>query len=228
MISIIIPVFQHQQLLLRCLEGIQKQTEKDIEVIVVDDGSHPPVSVQLDFSFPLTIMQIEHRGAPAARNIGFQKSRGEYVLFCDADISMHPQMLARMRRALEENPSAAYAFSSFRFGWKTFRLHPFDSDRLKRENYIHTTSLIRRDDVIPFDESLQRFQDWDLWLSLLEKGKEGVWVPEVLFSVKAGGTMSKWFPRRLYPAARFLRLPIRRIGEYESARKVVLKKHGLI
>ena len=54
----------------------------------------------------------------------------------------------------------------------------FDTQKLKQNNCI-LTSLIRKD-AIKWDESLKRFQDWDLWLSMAEKGKTGVWVDEYL------------------------------------------------
>jgi len=53
--------------------------------------------------------------------------------------------------------------------------------KLKKFNYIDVTSLLRREDFPRFDESLKKFQDWDLWLSIAQKGKTGICVPKVLY-----------------------------------------------
>lgn len=232
MVSIIIPVYNHSKRLSRCLASIARQTYADREVIIVDDGSEPPLDVSvaksLDTSFHCRFERIPHAGAPAARNRGFLLSKGEYVLFCDADVVMKPHMLEAMLQALSAHPEASYAYASFRFGWKNFRLWPFDAEKLKLMNYIHTTSLIRREVFPGFDESLTRFQDWDLWLTLLEQGKRGIWAShEVLFSVAAGGTMSRWLPKNVYHLLRSTGIASRRVSSYDCARAIVLKKHSL-
>ncbi|MAG28664.1 hypothetical protein CL632_00760 [bacterium] len=190
-ISIIIPVYNHTKELVKCLESIKNQTSKDYEVIVVDDGSDE--LIQKLERVDLLIRQ-ENKGAPSARNRGFKESIGRYVIFCDADVVMKPDMLAKMSKTLDENPDVSYVYSSFKFGWKKFKLWEFDADKLKEMPYIHTTSLIRREHFTGFDESLKRLQDWDLWLSMLEKGNVGKWINEMLFTVKTGGTMSSWVP----------------------------------
>lgn len=177
----------------------------------------------------IKILYEEHQGANAARNSGAREARGEYLLFCDADIIMKPVMLSEMIHGLEKNPAAAYAYSSFNFGWKLFKLWSFDAEKLKKNNYIHTTSLLRKEWFPGFDESLKRFQDWDLWLTILEKGGRGVWIPEVLFTILPHkGGMSKWMPSFFY------KIPWQKIGiqpkslrEYDRAREVVLNKHKL-
>ncbi|MBI1961282.1 MAG: hypothetical protein HYS45_01105 [Parcubacteria group bacterium] len=121
-----------------------------------------------------------------------------------------------MSKVLDENPGASYAYSSFKFGWKTFKLWEFDADRLRQMPFIHTTSLMRREHFPGFDESLKRLQDWDLWLTMLEKGYNGIWIQEVLFNVKTGGTMSSWLPSFL----------AKRNKEYQASVEVVRKKHS--
>jgi hypothetical protein len=57
----------------------------------------------------------------------------------------------------------------------------FDAQRLRRHNFISTMSLVRRADHPGFDESLVRAQDWDLWLTMLEQGKVGVYCGRRIF-----------------------------------------------
>ncbi|EKD43904.1 MAG: glycosyl transferase family 2, partial [uncultured bacterium] len=168
-------------------------------------------------------------GAPAARNRGVEEAMGEFVVFLDADTICFPNMISEMRIALEKNPKASFAYSQFCFGWKKIQSHSFDIGLLKKINYIDTTSLIRRIDVVRFDESLKRFQDWDLYLTMVEQGKTGVFVKKVLFkkqvlSSRRGINISNWLPSFIY------KIPwkIKRVKDYEIAREIILKKHGLI
>lgn len=229
-VSVIIPTYNHARELRRCLVSLAEQNFGDFEIIVVDDGSTDDTSRVLEaYGDSIRSIRIPHSGANAARNRGFQESSGKYLLFCDADVRMKPAMLQEMLSALKAHPEASFAYSSFRFGWKLFRLFPYNSERLRRENYIHTTSLIRREHFPGFDEAIKRLQDWDLWLTMLEQGNRGVWIPKMLFSVKprrAG--MSAWFPRIAYriPWKQF-GIRFQRLAQYEAAKHVVLEKHGL-
>lgn len=229
-VSVIIPTYNHARELRRCLESIWTQTFKNFEVIVVDDGSTDETSrVVEECKESVRAIRIPHSGANAARNSGFKESSGRYVLFCDADIRMKPTMLQDMVAALEVNPDASFAYSSFRFGWKLFRLFPFDAERLRRENYIHTTSLIRREHFPCFDENIRRLQDWDLWLTMAKQGRKGIWIPKVLFSVKPRREgMSAWLPRIAYKIPwKRLGIRIKRLEQYEEARRIIAQKHGL-
>lgn len=232
MISIIIPAYNAAQTIEKCLASIFAQTYQNFEVIVVDDGSTDDTrKILANFSRKSTVICQENRGAPAARNRGWmtvlQSSGGrssEYVLFCDADIVLRRDCLEKMVRALEEHPEASYAYSSFRFGWKKFGLWPFDAARLRQMPYIHTTSLIRVGHLISWDESVKRLQDWDLWLTMLEHGHTGVWIPETLFQVvNAKGTMSRWLPSSMY------RLPWKSLAaqKYNEAVARIKAKHDL-
>ena len=229
-ISVIIPCYQHAGTIRRCLESVFGQTRAELEVIVVDDGSTDRLEAAIaPFRSRLTFIRQENRGGPATRNRGFAASTGERVIFCDADIVLRRDALEKMLQALEAHPEAAYAYASFKFGWKKFRLWPFDAARLKRMNYIHTTSLIRRERFPGFDESLKRFQDWDLWLTMMERGAIGVRIPETLFTVKPRkGGISEWLPSFVYrlPWKLFGFKP-RPVARYEDAAGIVRRKHGI-
>ena len=249
LISVIIPVYNHAHTLKRSIESIFNQTHRPLEVIVVNDGSTDNFAEVIKECLLLTegdcigagsvlsvISQI-NSGAPAAKNRGFAQSKGEYVIFWDADTLARPQMLEKMFVALQKNPQASYAYSQFKFGWKTIKSGAFSADKLKKINYIDTTSLIRRDALLdsplgrgrgglaegPFDTSLKRFQDWDLWLTMLEQGKTGIFIPEVLYEKVVGSRegISTWLPSFFY------RLPWKtaEVKKYEQAKEVIMKKH---
>lgn len=245
MLYVIIPVYNHAESLGECLSSLYKQTLRPDHVVIVDDGStdNPePVARAGQDRLPITFVRQENRGAAAARNRGFnlchsgasqseaiESSQGDFVIFLDADITLRPDCLEKMKQALEEHPEASYAYSSFKFGWKTFACGPFDPERLLQMPYIMTTSLIRAKDFPGFDESLKKFQDWDLWLTMLEHGKIGVWVPDVLLrAAPRKGGMSLWLPSFVHqiPWPIFGWMP-REVRKYREAERIIREKHQL-
>jgi len=231
LISIIIPVYNHAHTLERCFSSIQEQTYRSLEVIVVNDGSTDNFSEVMKnikesiTDFNIKIIEQENKGAAAARNVGFVESVGNYVIFWDADTVAKSRMLEKMKLSLDNHPEASYVYSQFCFGWKKMKSREFNADLLKKVNYIDTTSLIRRDGFVLFDELLQRFQDWDLWLTMLEKNKTGIFIPEVLFKKIIFGRKgySSWLPSFFY------KLPWKnkKIEDYEKYKKIILDKHKI-
>lgn len=230
MISIIIPIHNQADKIESCLKSILAQTFKDWELIVVDDGSEDNIKeiIQNNINlFPkdrFLFFSKQNEGSNPTRNFGFDKSKGDYVIFCDADIIMKENMLEKMIKTLEENPQASFVFSSFMYGKKLFRLFPYDKERLRTMPYIHTTSLIRRSDFPGFDPKTKRLQDWDLWLTLLEKNKTGVWIDEVLFLAQlGGGHFSSWLPSFAYKLLPWLS----KVKKYKEAVNAIKIKHNL-
>jgi glycosyltransferase involved in cell wall biosynthesis len=233
MISIIIPVFNQAGKLKLSLKSLEKQTYQDFEVIVVNDGSDDNVEeifaqfvkqTKLENSF--LFLNQKNLGAPAARNRGFKEAKGNYLLFCDADAILYPEALLKMKQALDYNLDYSYCYSSFYWGRKLFKLETFKAEKLKKEPYIHTISLIRREDFpkTAWDEGIKKFQDWDLWLTMLKNGKKGYFIDQVLFKVIPGGTISSWLPSFCYKLLPFLPL----VKKYNQAKKIILKKHDLL
>ncbi len=231
-ISVIIPCYNHAKTIAMCLESLFAQSLAPSEVLVVDDGSTDELDASLaPYLSRIKLIRQKNGGGPVARNRGFRESTGAFVMFCDADACLRRDALERLFRALKDHPGAAYAYASFRFGWKKFPLGAFDADRLRKHNYIHTGSLIRREKFPGFDETLKRFQDWDLWLTMLERGDVGVWVPELLMRARVSlvrGGISNWLPKLAYriPWKRLGWKP-RRVAEYEAAADIIRKKHRL-
>jgi len=232
MISIIIPIYNQAKTIIKTLESINKQSYQEYEVIIINDGSKDNVEAvftnyykKLNTNNHYLFINQTNQGAPAARNRGFQEAHGEYLFFCDADASLQPEALKTLLAYLELNPGVSYTYSSFRWGRKLFKLTNFDPEKLQKMPYIHTMSLIKRADfpVNGWDESIKKLQDWDLWLTMLEKGKIGLWVPQVLFTVTPGGTISSWLPAFAYKLLPFLPS----VKKYKRAMQIIKEKHGL-
>ncbi len=231
LVSVIIPVYRRFGELKKTFDSLLSQTYTELEYILVDDGNQPALDfseLQSKSTRPFLGFRQEHKGAPAARNFGFARSKGSYVLFCDADLRAEPDMIQTMLEALEQNPDAAYAYSNFYWGLKRFKSQAFDYERLEQINYITTVSLIRRECFFGFDETLKRFQDWDLWLSMAKRGMSGHWIDRYLFAYKTNGTMSSWLPSFVYQKPwRFIPGIRQKVEAYEMAKKTIQKKHTL-
>ncbi len=232
-ISIIIPSFQHAATIGACLESLLSQTLPPKEIIVIDDGSSDKTrEVVTAFSHPVRYQFQTNQGAPTARNNGAARATGDFLLFCDADIVASPVLLERLHQKLVDEPEASFSYSAFQWGSKLFRTHSFDPSLLRKRNFIHTSSLIRREAFPGFDPQLKRFQDWDLWLTMLEQGKRGVPVNENLFrvrKVKGRKNISAWLPAFIYrvPWPWFGWKP-KALREYEKARDIIVAKHHLL
>ena len=89
MVSIIVPVYNGEKYLARCIESLVSQTYKDIEVIIIDDGSKDDsAKIAQDYAEKdqrITLLTKENSGVSDARNIGMDKAKGEYIVFVDCD-----------------------------------------------------------------------------------------------------------------------------------------------
>lgn len=106
MISVIIPAFNAEKTLRRCLDSILRQTYSELEVIVIDDGSSDGTlelcnELSLNDSRINIIHQSNH-GSNYSRKAGLSKAKGEYVLQVDADDWLEPDMLERMHDEAEK------------------------------------------------------------------------------------------------------------------------------
>lgn len=92
--SIIVPVYQAQSSLDRCIKSLLRQTLSDIEIILVDDGStdqSPSICDHYEAEDPrIQVIHKPNEGVSAARNDGLLAARGEWVIFCDSDDWMEP------------------------------------------------------------------------------------------------------------------------------------------
>ena len=89
LITIIIPIYNREQTLERCLCSVLRQTYSHLEIIAVDDGSTDHSRVILDKyqkkDSRLRVVRKENSGVSESRNLGLQLARGEYIQFVDAD-----------------------------------------------------------------------------------------------------------------------------------------------
>jgi glycosyltransferase involved in cell wall biosynthesis len=197
-VSVLVPCFNLGEYLPEAVESVFAQTRQDFEIIVVNDGSTEAATNALlaRFRRPRTlVLNTENRGLAAARNLAIEHARGRYLCALDADDKLHPAFFERTLGLLDADPTLTFASTWLElFGaesW-TWRQDRCDLPALLRECVVLTASPVRREAVLAvggYDTSIfggryQGHEDWDLWISLVERGYRGTIVPEVLFQYR--------------------------------------------
>jgi glycosyltransferase involved in cell wall biosynthesis len=118
-VSIIIPCRNEEETIEECIKSFLNQTYKNIEVIVVDDGSTDN-SYQIARSFPVKVIRIEDRpypyGPSHARNVGIKEARGDIIIFAEGDGKYAPNYVERAIEALDD-PAVGGCLPGPRIPW---------------------------------------------------------------------------------------------------------------
>ena len=108
-VSIIVPVYNAERYLARCIDSVQRQSYHDWELLLVDDGSlDQSREICMEYSLADPRIQLfcnQHGGTARARNTALDHASGDYIAFLDADDVYHPQYLKIMVTAAEESGS---------------------------------------------------------------------------------------------------------------------------
>ncbi len=107
LVSIIVPVYNAEKQLSKCLDSLCSQTYTEIELLLINDGSKDGSRKIMEHyaqRFPFVrIIDQENKGVSAARNNGIQSARGDYILFVDADDSVSSEFASKLIDALEKD-----------------------------------------------------------------------------------------------------------------------------
>lgn len=109
LVSAIIPTFNRSELLKIAHDSVCNQTYENIEIIVIDDGSVPPI--QLDQSEKTILLRQEQKGVSVARNLGIQQASGKYIAFLDSDDVWLPDKLRKQIQFMESHPEVAMTYT---------------------------------------------------------------------------------------------------------------------
>ena len=115
-ISVVIPTYNNAALLCETLAGVRRQTFKDFEIIVVDDGSKDNTGdVVTRYDPTIHYLQQTNQVPAAARNKGVSLAQGEFIAFCDHDDIWNERHLEKLLGCFTTHPSAAMVFDDARF-----------------------------------------------------------------------------------------------------------------
>lgn len=194
LVSVVIPCFNLGQYLQEAVDSVRSQTLKAVELLVVDDGSTDETTrraLEAIETAGANVIRLAHVGVCAARNRGLAAATGSYVCFLDADDRLRPTCLEKAVARLEADPTLSFVSFWLRiFGAEEWDWTPSSCDAvaLLGECCVATAAVVRRESLIAiggFDATSELgHEDWDLWLTLVEKGYQGTILPEILFDYR--------------------------------------------
>lgn len=178
-VSVVIPVYNQERFLGQAIESAINQIGVDCEVVVVDDGCTDR-SPEVMSRYPqIRVVRQANRGLGAARNAGLWASRGEVVIFLDADDRLWPEAARIGVELLQSRPDAMMVFGRCRLVNEEGLALPTNLptvqadfyDELLLDNYLWTPAMVafrRRvfDEVGGFNETISPAADYDIYLRI--------------------------------------------------------------
>jgi glycosyltransferase involved in cell wall biosynthesis len=181
-VSVIIPCYNHANFLADAIESVRTQRWPATEIIVVDDGSTDASSSVASRFQEVHLIRQPNRGLSTARNAGLAASRGDILIFLDADDVLRPDGVEAAVRALESNPDAMMVFGRVEYMDESGcpMEHPIPRvasnfyEEFLRRNYIRMPGMaaFRRqvfDLVGGFDPTCSPTADYDLYLRITQR-----------------------------------------------------------
>lgn len=167
LISIIVPIYKVEQYLDRCIESIVNQTYKNLEIILVDDGS-PDNCPQICNEWKekdnrIVVIHKENGGLSDARNAGLDIAQGEYIAFVDSDDYMSIYMIEKLYNSLIETQAEICECN-----YKLF----FDDDKNKHGRTLHNIMIYGgRDKII---EAVDKYHVDEIFVAMPSVDKKDV------------------------------------------------------
>jgi hypothetical protein len=208
-LSVVIPCYNQGPLLLDALESVLQAEGGLHETIIVDDGSDDPATIEILKLLEWAgwrIIRQSNQGLSAARNAGIEAAAGDYILPLDADNRIRPRYIVAGVEILRQSHRVGVVYGDCElFGEQSGprEVPDFDLRRLCLGNYIDACAVIRKQawrEAGGYDTGFRYFEDWDLWLSVAERGWEFRHLPEILFDyrVRVGSLLSHGNQPELY------------------------------
>ncbi len=192
-ISVIIPCYNQYKYLLDAVKSVVSSTYKNLEIIVVNDGSTEKTAQEFqDMLKPfdnVILINQENSGVCAARNNGIIKATGEYILPLDADDRIANTYIEKAVSILEQNPDIGIVYCEAEFFGtgqnKKWNLKPATLSNMLIQNRIFPSGIYRKSKFLEVGGYKKEMElgceDWDFWLSIIETGAKVYQIPEVLF-----------------------------------------------
>ena len=202
LISVVVTCYNHEKYIEQCLRSIYNQTYRNIELIVLDDGSTDGSTkiiqeVLKDSPFVTNFESHENVGVVKNRNMGLSLINGDYLLFVDSDNYLDMDYIEQLySKLIETNADIAYC-DLFNPEKEEFYLksREFDLTDFLNASFIDNCSLIRRNSIgnARYDENLNRkkLEDYDFLLNLIiDNGAKAVYQPNTKLNYRVFETGS--------------------------------------
>ncbi len=187
-VSIVIPVYNGSEFLKESIESALAQTYKNIEVIVVNDGSNDggkTEKIAKSYEKRIKYYRKENGGVSTALNLGIKKMTGEYFSWLSHDDVYYPDKIYEQMRILKNHRADCIIFSNFECIDSRSRFIRVNNNKIKLDmkfkySLIYSTPIHGCTVLVPvkcfnetcfFDETLKTVQDYDLWFKFSDKYK---------------------------------------------------------
>lgn len=144
-ISVVIPIYNRQKTIERCLDSVLNQTFPAYEIIVVDDGSNDRTLaiIRQKYDKQVIIIKQNHKGAQVARNTGIKAAKGEYIAFLDSDDEWAPNKLELQVQVLVQRPKAVICGNGYiQTEWKEKEPKVYEESYSKKTN-AHSKKIMQ-------------------------------------------------------------------------------------
>ncbi|MFC5269473.1 glycosyltransferase [Adhaeribacter terreus] len=181
LVSVIIPCYNHAHFLHKAIESVLKQTYRNTEIVVVDDGSSDDTKAVSEKYPEVKYVYQQNQGLSAARNTGVKKSTGDLLLFLDADDWLYPRGIEQNVNSFYQQKKAAFVSGTFNAVYVNENLIREGVTEVKADHYCQllrgnyigmvATVLFQRwvFTEFEFDTSLKNCEDYDLYLKVARK-----------------------------------------------------------
>jgi glycosyltransferase involved in cell wall biosynthesis len=195
-VTVVIPCYNDKDFIEETLNSVLKQTFQDFQIIIVDDGSNKSTKEVLKkINHPnISILEQENGGLSNARNNGFKKAGGKYILSIDSDDTLDASFLEKAVLILDEkeNVSAVSSYCNiFEGNYKFISKHLPKGGGLSNflfDNNCTSFALIRKsswEKIDGYDEKMiNGFEDWEFWISVTKDGGYVHMIEEFLFNYR--------------------------------------------
>ncbi len=181
-LSFVVPVYKPKEdVFEKCARSLREQALQDHEVVFVLDGPSDLARKVIAKIFKkdprVRVEEIPHAGAQAARNRGGELAQGDLLCFFDSDCAIEPGTSQMWVEEFDKRPEVGFIYSGYKFFGEKYALEaqPWDPWTLRVRNYISACVPMRRALYPGWAPELKSLQDWDMWLSLLEKASAAGW-----------------------------------------------------
>ncbi len=205
MVSIIVPIYKVEKYLTKCVDSLLAQTYRDLEIILVDDGSPDLCGAICDRYAAqdgrVKVIHQKNAGVSTARNSGLEIAKGEYIGFCDPDdfckADMYSELVLQMERHGADIVACGYNYYDEQYNVDESRIYRQKPVELLNRQAIYSmlsdmpptirhgvvTKLFRRSVIgnLRFDTSLHSAEDADFLLNYLAKVTSGAFVHRPLY-----------------------------------------------
>lgn len=205
-VSVVLTVHNYAEVVGEAIQSVADSDYDRVELVVVEDASTDDSLAAIRAALAAcpwlaatVIARGRNVGLPAARNLGVEHARGEFIFMLDADNAIYPHALSRLVATLDGHWHAQFAYGII----ETFRASGphgllswlgWDSGRLRHGNFVDAMAMIRRTGLLTVggytdDRRLYGWEDFALWCAFADRGWWGVRVPEILARYRLGHSM---------------------------------------